>query len=225
MHVPAYLMSPWILTLTWVCAGLSLAVALRRANWKAVSADPRRMHIIGAGAVACLLLWLMNIHLVDGLILHFFGVTTLTLVIGWSFTVLAASVALTGFFALQGLDWSSLGLSLCLSVLVPALLTRGLAKLLYRPALRHPFVYFLGAGFAGGGLVVLGVSLIAVGLFWVAGLDGYVSAAAEWWPLLFMVMFSEGFINGMCISALAVFHPEWVKTFDDRFYLDGSDPR
>jgi uncharacterized membrane protein len=223
MHVPAHLISPLILTLAWVFAGLSVAVALRRANWRAVYADPRRMHIIGGGAVACLLLWLMNIHLVDGLILHFLGVTTLTLVVGWSFTVLAASLALTGFFALQGLDWSSLGLSLCLSVLVPALLTRGLARLLYRPRLRHPFVYFLGAGFAGGGLVVLGVSLLAVSLFWVAGLDGYVAAAAEWWPLLFMVMFSEGFINGMCVSALAVFHPDWVKTFDDHFYLDSRD--
>ena len=224
MHVPASLMSPWILTATWLFSGLSVVVALRRANWRALHADPRRMHIIGGGAVACLLLWLMNIHLVDGLILHFLGVTTLTLVIGWSFTILAASLALSGFFALQGLDWSSLGLSLSLSVLVPALLTRGLARLLYRPTLRHPFVYFLGAGFAGGGLVVLSVSMIAVLLFWLAGVDAYVEAAAEWWPLIFMIMFSEGFLNGMCISALAVFHPDWVKTFDDRFYLDGRDP-
>lgn len=224
MHVPAHLMTPWILTATWIFSGLSVAVALRRANWKILNADPRRMHIIGGGAVACLLLWLMNIHLVDGLILHFLGVTTLTLVIGWSFTVLAASLALTGFFALQSLDWSSLGLSLSLSVLVPALLTRGLAQWLYRPTLRHPFVYFLGAGFAGGGLAVLSVSMFAVVLFWLAGVDAYVEAAAEWWPLIFMIMFSEGFLNGMCISALAVFHPDWVKTFDDRFYLDGRDP-
>jgi uncharacterized membrane protein len=166
----------------------------------------------------------MNIHLVDGLILHFLGVTTLTLVIGWSFTVLAASLALTGFFALQSLDWSALGLSLVLSVLVPAILTRSFARLLYRPGLQHPFVYFLGAGFAGGALAVLGVAVLALALFWAAGLDSYVSAAGEWWPLLFMVMFSEGFINGMCISALAIFHPDWVKTFDDRFYLDGRDP-
>ena len=195
-------------------------MALRRARWSALRADPRRLHLVGGGAVACLLLWLMNIHLVDGLILHFLGVTTLTLLVGWSFTVLAASVALTGFFALQGLDWAALGVSLCLSVLVPASLTRGLLRVLYRPTLRHPFVYILGAGFAGGGLVVLSLALIAVAMFWLAGLDRYVDAAVEFWPLIFLVMFSEGFINGMCVSALAIFYPDWMKTFDDRFYLD-----
>jgi uncharacterized membrane protein len=32
----------------------------------------------------------------------------------------------------------------------------------------------------------------------------------------------RGFINGMCVSALAIFHPDAMKTFDDRFYLDES---
>jgi uncharacterized membrane protein len=66
-------------------------------NWSAVASQPARMHLVAGGAVACLLLWLMNIHLVDGLVLHFLGVTTLTLVVGWSFTVLAATLACWGF--------------------------------------------------------------------------------------------------------------------------------
>jgi hypothetical protein len=60
------------------------------------------MHLVAGGAVACLLLWLMNIHLVDGLVLHFLGVTTLTLVVGWSFTVLAANAGAAGFFCPAG---------------------------------------------------------------------------------------------------------------------------
>ncbi len=222
MHVPAHLVSAPILVIAWAVAIFALLVALRRANWRALANEPKRLHLVGGGAVACLLLWLMNIHLVDGVVLHFLGVTTLTLVVGWSLTILAASIALTGFIALQGLDWTSLGLSLCLSIVIPASLTRMLVRALYRPTLRHPFVYILGAGFAGGGLVVLTLSLIAVVLFWIAGLDAYVASAAEWWPLIFLVMFSEGFLNGMCVSALAVFHPDWVKTYDDRFYLDGT---
>jgi uncharacterized membrane protein len=61
-------------------------------------------------------------------------------------------------------------------------------------------------------------------MFWANGQTDYVLTALEWWPLIFLVMFSEGFINGMCVSALAVFYPDWVKTFDDRFYLDGPEP-
>jgi uncharacterized membrane protein len=41
-------------------------------------------------------------------------------------------------------------------------------------------------------------------------------------PMLALVMFSEGFVDGMCVAALAIFYPGWVKTFDERFYLEGN---
>ena len=220
MHIPAHLLNSWTLAIAAIAMLAAQLLALRYAAWSAVAAQPARMHLVAGGAVACLLLWLLNIHLVDGLVLHFLGVTTLTLVVGWSFTVLAASLALLGFFALQGLEWPAFSVSVCLSVIIPATLTWLLARLLYRPALRHPFIYILGAGFAGGGLVVLVLSITSVAIFWLNGLQDYVAAALEWWPLIFLIMFSEGFINGMCVSALAIFYPDAMKTFDDRFYLD-----
>jgi uncharacterized membrane protein len=213
-------MADWILVLAATVMVLCVAMALRRAQWAALMQEPGRMHLVAGGAVACLLLWLLNIHLVDGMVLHFLGITTLTLVVGWSFTVLAASLAMLGLYGLQDLDWSAYPLSVLLSVLLPATVTRLLARLLYRPTLRHPFVYILGAGFAGGGLVVLALALAALLLFWGNGLDVYLENVKEFWPLLFLLMFSEAFINGMCVSALAIFYPDWMKTFDDKFYLD-----
>ncbi len=201
-------------------AVLALLAAAATARWRALADDPTRLHLVAGGALACLLLWLLNIHVANGVLLHFLGVTTLTLVVGWSFTLLGLGVALVPFTLLQQLPWEGLGLSFCLSVLLPATVTRALLVLLYRPSLRHPFVYFLGAGFAGGGLVVLTLSLVVAFLFWLSGLDGYLDNMKEFWPLVFLLMFSEGFINGMCVSAFAVFYPDWVKTFDDRFYLD-----
>jgi uncharacterized membrane protein len=223
LHIPTYLLPGWFFIAATGCALAALLTALRSAHWQALLDEPGRMHLVAGGAVACLLLWLLNIRLVDGqLIMHFLGVTTLTLVVGWSFCVLAGSAALVGFFLLKGLAWEAYPVSLLLTVLVPATLTRLLARLLYRPRLRHPFIYILGAGFAGGGLVVLAIALVSVTLFALAGLDGWVAAALEWWPLVFLIMFSEAFINGMCVSALAIFHPDAMKTFDDRFYLDES---
>jgi uncharacterized membrane protein len=198
---------------------LGFAAALLTANWSALRSQPGRVHLVAGGAVACLLLWLMNLHLVDGLRLHFLGMTTLTLVVGWSFAVIGASAALLAFYLLQGVAWSGFGASAVFTVLVPATLSWLLARLLYRPRLRHPFIYILGAGFAGGGLVILFLALLALGLFAASGMTERVTAMLQWWPLLFLVMFSEGFINGMCVSALAIFYPDWVKTFDDRFYL------
>lgn len=220
MHVPAHLVPHWILVLAGITVLLSLALALWRAQWSALRQEPGRMHLVAGGAVACLMLWLLNIHLVDGLILHFLGITTLTLVVGWSFTVLAASLAVVALYTLQGLHWTAYPLSVLLCVVLPATTTWVLARLLYRPSLQHPFVYILGAGFAGGALVMLLLALAALLLFWSSGLNNYLENVRKFWPLLFLLMFSEGFINGMCVTALAIFYPDWMKTFDDRFYLD-----
>jgi len=227
VHLPANLLSDWILVGAAVLLALALLQALRRAQWRALLVAPERTHLVAGGAVACLLLWLLNIHLVDGVTLHFLGITTLTLVVGWSFCLLSATAVLTGFYAIFGLDWPAFGVSAVLTVLVPASLTRLLAQLIYRPRLRHPFVYILGAGFAGGGLAVLAVALAVLALLLLAGQRDWVDGVLQWWPLVFLLMFSEGFLNGMCISALAVFYPDAVKTFDDRFYLDdeGRGPR
>ena len=71
-------------------------------------------------------------------------------------------------------------------------------------------------------LVVLLVALFAAALFAWIGLYGPLAAISEFWPLLLLMMCSEGFINGMCVSALAIFLPDWLKTFDDNFYLDDT---
>ena len=67
--------------------------------------------------------------------------------------------------------------------------------------------------------MVLCLALASVVLLALGGQTAMVENALGLWPLLFLIMFSEAFINGLCVSALAVFAPEWMKTFDDRFYL------
>jgi uncharacterized membrane protein len=220
VHLPAQILNDRITLIAALLLIATLLLAIRSARWRALQDVPGRMHLVAGGAVACLMLWLLNIHLADGLVMHFLGVTTLTLVVGWSFSVIAACAVLVGFYLIQGLEWSAFPVSACLTVLLPATLTRLLARLLYRPRLRHLFIYILGAGFAGGGLVVLALAVSTVALLALLGQHERVELALQWWPLICLLMFSEAFINGMCISALAIFRPDAVKTFDDAFYLD-----
>jgi uncharacterized membrane protein len=219
MHIDTTLLPVgffWPCTLT--LGGLLLWAAWR-APWGALISTPERMHLVAGGSVACLLLWLLNIHLIDGMVLHLIGITTLTLAIGWCFTILGGTAALVGFFMLQPVEWSVFPVSALLTVAVPATLSWSFSRALYRPILRHPFVYILGSGFLGGGLVVLVLALLAYGLFDLQGLDDWTRSAREFWPMLPLLMFSEGFINGMCVAALAIFYPNAMKTFDDDFYL------
>jgi len=37
-----------------------------------------------------------------------------------------------------------------------------------------------------------------------------------------MAMLSEGFINGAIMTLLTILRPEWVRSFDDRDYIDGK---
>lgn len=38
-------------------------------------------------------------------------------------------------------------------------------------------------------------------------------------PRVCLMMFPEGFLNGMIVTTLTVFYPGLVKTFDDSYYL------
>ena len=41
----------------------------------------------------------------------------------------------------------------------------------------------------------------------------------ENWPLIALIAFPEGFINGMLLSVIVVINPEAVKTFDSGKYM------
>ena len=222
MFLDPSLLPDGLLSAAWVLLALGLLAAARYTPWRILWLSPERVHLVAGGAVACLLLWLLNIRMIDGLVLHLLGVTTLTLVVGWSLALLAGSCALLALIVAADLSWGGFPLAWLFTVALPATTSWLLARALYRPRLRNPFFYILGAGFAGGALVVLVDAVLALVLFKAVDLERWVEGALAFWPLIFLVMFSEGFINGMCIAALAVFHPDAVKTFDDRFYLDDA---
>ena len=37
---------------------------------------------------------------------------------------------------------------------------------------------------------------------------------------IIVMLFPEGFLNGMLMTILVVYRPEWVSSFDDREYLN-----
>ncbi len=222
VFVDPSMVSDGALAIAWLLLAAGMVAAAAYTPWRPLRRSPGRVHLVAGGAVACLLLWLLNIRMVDGLVLHLLGVTTLTLVVGWSLALLAGTAALGAFVLAADLAAGGFPVAWVFTVAMPATVSWLFARALYRPRLRNPFFYILGAGFCGGALVVLVDAVAALVLFSALGLDRWVDVALGVWPLIFLVMFSEGFINGMCIAALAIFYPDAVKTFDDRFYLDDA---
>lgn len=219
MFLDAALMST---TLTWWCLALAALVLLptaRFAQWQAMVSIPLRQHLLLASLVFLVVLWLISVRVFDGLWLHFMGITTVTLLVGWRFTVLLGAVASCGYALLIDQPIIAAAPAWLVTVLIPASLSRLLVYWLRRRPQSNLFIYLLGAGFGGGALSALGLAAGGLLLLELSGDHSRVMAALENWPLMTLIMFPEGFINGMVLSVIVVLNPEAVKTFDSDKYM------
>ncbi len=199
-----------------------LAIAVRYAPWEALRAVPTRVHLVLGTSLGCTCLWLMSIRLGEVASVHLLAMTSVTLVLGWCLALLAGSLALLAQLLILGEPLSALPAAWLLSVAVPASLSHWLVSRL--PRRQNLFLYTLGGGFAGGMLCALTVAVLATGFLWLIGETALASRALEAWPLLALVLFPEGFINGMLVTAACVFFPGAVKTFDEGLYFGEDDP-
>ena len=219
MIIAAELIPPWLSTSLWIGLLLTTGLAARYADWAALRRVHARYHLFFGGIVFCVVLWLMSVRVIDGLWIHFLGATTLTLILGWRFAMLAGTVAVLAHTTLVGQPLAAISAAWLFTVAIPVTVSRTLVYLLRRLKTRNLFIYMLGAGFGGGLLCVLAVALVAVPLLWVSGQQDWALAALANWPLITLLLFPEGFINGMIVTTLTVFYPDLVKTFDDTYYL------
>lgn len=221
MVVAADLIPLWLTLGIGLAALLCLLTAVWTAPWPALRAATERQHVLLGGLVALLLLWwLLSLEVTDGITIHLLGVTSLTLIVGWRLTILGGTLVLFAYLWLEQQALSAAPLAWLFSLLVPATVTRVLVHVLRRYGFRNLFVYLLGAGFGGGLLSMLTAALLTVPVFWLLGQADWLRAMQENWPFLLLLMFPEGFINGMLVTAFTVFYPEVVKTFDDEYYLE-----
>ena len=219
MTIAAELVPFWLSAGLWLCCLITLGLCARYADWAALQRDTTRYHLLFGGVIFCMVLWLLSVRVIEGLWLHFLGVTTLTLILGWRFAMLAVSVAIVLHTLLLGEALAAVSPAWLFTVAIPASVSRAVVHFLRKLKTRNLFIYMLGAGFGGGVLSVLFVALVAVPLLWMIGQTEWAADALVNWPLITLMMFPEGFINGMLVTTLTVFYPSLVKTFDDRYYL------
>ncbi|XOV83025.1 MAG: hypothetical protein ACFHXK_19500 [bacterium] len=219
MIVAADLIPVWLMLTTGLLMAGCVITAGLSAPWAALWAATERQHVLFGGLLALLLLWLLTFQVIEGVWIHLLGVTSLTLIVGWRLTVLGATLVLLVFVGWHQQSLLAAPLAWIFSVLIPATTTRLLVHFLRRDALKNVFVYMLGAGFGGGLLCVLVAGVLALPTFWVLGQPQWLQLSLDNWAFLLLLMFPEGFINGMLVTAFTVFYPDVVKTFNDDFYL------
>lgn len=207
-----------LLAAVLVCA--SLALAFRRLPLQAMRSEPRLQHLLYGSTILLMLTWSFRAGLSEGLSIHFLGMTTLTLMFGWDLALLAGSVALVLLTIIGVEGWQMLPLNLLTQVLVPATACMLILNQVEKRMPPNFFIYLFIVAFIGGGITVASSGLSLAFILGLAGVHDWDKIYTEYVRYLPLIMFPEGLINGILMTAMMVFHPDWIRTFDARRYID-----
>ena len=227
--IGAELLSPFTLTVGWLLYVPVLLWAIARAPWVELFSDSRRQHLLFGTVFALFLLWLVRRDFDTGVSYHFIGMTAVTLLLDWPLAIVGGLVAQIGLVLLGRQDLAAMGVNGALLILLPVLVTEGCALLVERAKPRNPFVYIFCSGFFAAALSALLCLLLALGVLWFDERFALPEWLEDFVGYLWLIIFPEAFINGMVISALVVFCPEWLETFNRTRYLSApwkdDDPK
>jgi uncharacterized membrane protein len=217
--ISAHVLSTSSQVLGWLLYVPLLVWAIWRAPWLELISDVRRQHLLGGTALALFVLWLVRRDFDSGLSFHFVGMTAVTLLLDWPLAVLAAAVVQLGLVALGKQEWAAMGVNGVLLVLIPVAVTEACARWVEHKQSRNLFVYIFCSGFFASALATLLCICAGLGILLVDGLFEMPVWLEDFIGYLWLVIFPEAFINGMVVTALVVFYPDWLETFNRSRYL------
>ncbi|WP_285962471.1 energy-coupling factor ABC transporter permease [Pseudomonas tohonis] len=217
--IASQLLSTTSLGLGWAIYLPAIAWAVWRAPWVELFSDTRRQHLLFGTVLALFLLWMVRRDFDSGVSYHFIGMTAVTLLLDWPLAVLGGVVAQLALLALGRQDFVALGINGALLVLLPVLVTECCAIWVERFQPRNLFVYIFCCGFFPAALAALLCTLLGLGMLWLDGIFPMPPWLEDFVGYLWLVMFPEAFINGTAVTALVVFYPDWLETFNRSRYL------
>ncbi|MBT2297960.1 energy-coupling factor ABC transporter permease [Pseudomonas fluorescens] len=217
--IGAELLSPQTLAGGWLIYVPVLVWAVSRAPWVELFTDSRRQHLLFGTVLALFLLWLVRRDFDTGVSYHFIGMTAVTLLLDWPLAILGGFCAQLALVLLGRQDMAAVGVNGALLILLPVLVTECCAILVERAQPRNLFVYIFCSGFLAAALSALLCLLVGLGLLWHDGIFAMPYWLEDFIGYLWLIIFPEAFINGMVVSALVVFSPEWLETFNRTRYL------
>jgi uncharacterized membrane protein len=184
--------------------------------------DKKCQHLVFGSAACVFILWMFRTGIYDGLNVHFLWLSALSLLLGFRWAIFSATLALLGvtIFGKESIDM--LGVNFLLGVLAPIALTYGIYSLTFHKLPRHIFIYIFLCAFIPGALTIVLKMLALSGYFYLDGIYSWHIIKDNYLVLSTLMLFPEAMFNGMTITLLIIYKPEWVYTFYDKLYLDNQ---
>lgn len=203
----------------WGCFLVSLWLCRSPVGWKKLRTEKGYQHFVFASAIVLFCLWALKAGIREGLDIHFLGMTVLTLCHGPRIAIWISVLPLTLMVVFGLLPFADVGLYAFTTAVLPALLSYGVFWLTYRYMSHHLFIYIFLAGFLNAAVtIVFHICVVSAG-YWVSGLYAWPNIVDNYLMLALLIWFPEGLLNGMAITLMTVYRPQWLRTFYDNEYL------
>ncbi|WP_286236797.1 energy-coupling factor ABC transporter permease [Neptuniibacter halophilus] len=214
-----------LLSTGWLIAAapiylFALLQAARHAPWRVLGDNRVLQHMLGGATALLAVLWTMRAGISPGLGIHFLGITVMTLVFGWDLAILAASVVLLAMALIGKESWDGLLINGICSVLLPVAATYLICFFVERRLQKNFFIFLFVCGFIGAAVATAVAGLSTSAVLWLDGVYDLNKIYHEYIRYLPLIMFPEGLLNGIFLTGMLVFHPDWVRTFDAKGYID-----
>ena len=208
----------------WVANALALVVflqAIRYAPWKKLFAEAHFQHLYLGATVFVTLLWQLKADITPLVSLHFLMSMTLTVMFRWHFALLASVLALVGLTWSGKAPWALFGVNMITTAVVPVAASHFIYRWVDEYLPDNFFVLLFVGGFFGSAVTALASGLSLMLLLWL-GSSAYDFAriSGEYFLFLPVTLPPEAVVNGMLLSSIMVFKPEWVQGFDSDRYFD-----
>ncbi len=198
------------------------AYAVKNTELRTLAKDKRLQHRLFGTSTALFILWLFRVSIHDGLVMHFLGLTALTLILGFRWSLISATAVLLALTGLGYENLESFGVNGLLGILLPLIASYSIYTVTFHKMQRHLFIYiFLCAFLAGAISIALKMGLMSA-YFYVDDLYAWDVITYNYTQMIILLVFQEAFFNGMLMTCLIIYKPQWVYTFSDKFYLDGK---
>ena len=182
--------------------------------------DKKCQHLVFGSAACVFILWMFRTGIYDGLSVHFLWLSALPLLLGFRWAIFSATLALVGVTLFGNDSIEMLGVNFLLGILAPITLTYGFYSLTFHKLPRHIFIYIFLCAFIPGALTI-GLKMLALsGYFYLDGMYSWYVIRDNYLVLSTLMLFPEAMFNGMTMTLLVIYRPEWVYTFYDKLYLD-----
>lgn len=221
MSFSASLSPGWIGLLALGLYGGFLIWALWAVPWRILLREPGLQHLFLGGTLVVGFIWQLQAAISYSVSIHVLLATTLTLMFYWPMALIATSIALLALTLAGKASWDMFGINALITCLLPVLISHGLWRWVERALPANYFIFVLIAGCGGAAAAALGSGLSVI--LFAALLTSSVEfsfLSRDYFLFLPLTLPPEAIINGVIITSMTAFLPDWVRAFDPQKYLD-----